>query len=131
MNDVPAITSLFFEGGRDHFSLDPQVTALRKTGDTTGDPQARLKAYGAALAHIRKSPCWVPMFSCSVALHADARRARAVDGVNLALRRGEIHCIVGESGSAQQILPAQGTAYTRALIASIPRRDIVGHEIAS
>lgn len=66
MNDVSAITSHFFEGGRDDYCLDPQVTALLKTGDTSADPQARRAAYNAALVTIQEKLCWLPMFSYSV-----------------------------------------------------------------
>ena len=66
MNDVSAITSHFFEGGRDDYCLDPEVTALLKAGDTATDPQARLKAYNAALVRIQEKLCWLPMFSYSV-----------------------------------------------------------------
>lgn len=66
MNDVSAITSHFFEGGRDDYCMDPQVSALLKTGDTATDPPARRRAYGAALARIQAKLCWLPMFSYSV-----------------------------------------------------------------
>ena len=66
MNDVSAITSHFFEGGRDDYCLDPQVTTLLKTGDSSIDPQARRAAYNAALVRIQEKLCWLPMFSYSV-----------------------------------------------------------------
>lgn len=66
MNDVSAITSHFFQGGRDDYCLDPQVSALLKTGDGATDPQARRAAYNAALVKIQEKLCWLPMFSYSV-----------------------------------------------------------------
>ena len=66
INDVSAITSHFFEGGRDDYCLDPQVESLLKGGDTTVDPAARLKDYHAALDQIQEKLCWLPMFSYSI-----------------------------------------------------------------
>ena len=66
INDVSAITSHFFEGGRDDYCMDPQVRALLKGGDTSPDPAERLKAYHAALDLIQRKLCWLPMFSYSV-----------------------------------------------------------------
>ena len=66
INDVSAITSHFFEGGRDDYCLDPQVKALLKGGDTSVDPAVRLQDYHAALDKIQEQLCWLPMFSYSV-----------------------------------------------------------------
>ena len=66
INDVSAITSHFFDGGRDDYCLDPQVKALLKSGDTSVDPAARLRDYHEALDKIQEKLCWLPMFSYSV-----------------------------------------------------------------
>lgn len=66
MNDVSAITSHFFNGGRDDYCMDPDVSALLKSGDTSTNPQDRLQAYKSALVKIQDKLCWLPMFSYSV-----------------------------------------------------------------
>ena len=66
INDVSAIASHFFDGGRDDYCLDPQVKALLKGGDTSVDPAARLRDYHEALDRIQEKLCWLPMFSYSV-----------------------------------------------------------------
>ncbi len=66
INDVSAITSHFFDGGRDDYCMDPQVEALLKGGDTIVDPAVRLQDYHQALDLIQQKLCWLPMFSYSV-----------------------------------------------------------------
>lgn len=66
MNDVSAITSHFFRGGRDDYCMDPGVTAALQRGDTTIDPEARKAAYGEALRGIADKLCWLPMFAYSL-----------------------------------------------------------------
>ncbi len=63
INDVSAITSHFFNGGRDDYCMDPDVKALLKRGDTSTDPQERLKDYKTALTKIQEKLCWLPMFA--------------------------------------------------------------------
>ena len=66
MNDVSAITSNFFTGGRDDYCMDESVAQELKRGDTTIDPEARKAAYGKALATIADKACWLPMFAYSL-----------------------------------------------------------------
>lgn len=66
MNDVSAITSHFFAGGRDDYCMDPGVTAALRRGDTTIDPEARKAAYREALQGIAEKLCWLPMFAYSL-----------------------------------------------------------------
>ena len=63
MNDVSAITSHFFKGGRDDYCRDPDVQKWLETGDTTTDPAIRKENYNKALARIQKNLCWLPMFT--------------------------------------------------------------------
>ena len=63
MNDVSAITSNFFRGGRDDYCMDKGIADDLARGDTTIDPEARKAAYGHALAAIADRVCWLPMFA--------------------------------------------------------------------
>lgn len=65
MNDVSAITSHFFKGGRDDYCRDPEVQAALEKGDTNTDPAVRKAAYKAALSRLAKELCWMPLFSYS------------------------------------------------------------------
>lgn len=66
MNDVSAITSNFFTGGRDDYCMDPEIAKDLKTGDTTIDPAVRKAAYQRALTGIAAKVCWLPMFAYSL-----------------------------------------------------------------
>ena len=66
MNDVSAITSNFFTGGRDDYCMDEAVAQDLKRGDTTIDPEERKAAYGRALKAIADKVCWLPMFAYSL-----------------------------------------------------------------
>lgn len=66
MNDVSAITSHFFSGGRDDYCMDESVTADLKRGDTSIDPEIRKGAYKKALATIANKLCWLPMFAYAI-----------------------------------------------------------------
>ena len=66
MNDVSAITSNFFNGGRDDYCMDPAIARDLKQGDTTIDPEARKAAYKRALDAIAAKVCWLPMFAYSL-----------------------------------------------------------------
>ena len=65
MNDVTAITSHFFRGGRDDYCRDPEVIAALERGDGSTDPEVRREAYAEALTKIAEELCWLPMFSYS------------------------------------------------------------------
>lgn len=66
MNDVSAITSNFFTGGRDDYCMDDGVAQDLKRGDTTIDPEERKAAYKRALTVIADKVCWLPMFAYSL-----------------------------------------------------------------
>ena len=66
INDVSAITSNFFEGGRDDYCMDDAVAKDLKLGDTTNDPGQRAAAYKRALVTIADKVCWLPMFAYSL-----------------------------------------------------------------
>lgn len=61
--DVSAITSHFFEGGRDDFAKDPDVIQWLQTGDTSTDPKEREVNYRKALSKISAELYWLPMFT--------------------------------------------------------------------
>ena len=61
--DISAITSHFFEGGRDDFAKDPEVIKWLETGDTSTDPKVREANYKKALAKISGELYWLPMFT--------------------------------------------------------------------
>ena len=63
INDVSAITSVFFTGGKDDLSLDKDVTAWLNKGDTTVDPAARKDVYKKALQKIADEAYWLPLWS--------------------------------------------------------------------
>lgn len=65
MNDVSAITSHFFKGGRDDYCRDKEVQDALEKGDTSTDPAVRKAAYKTALSKLAKELCWLPMFSYS------------------------------------------------------------------
>jgi peptide/nickel transport system substrate-binding protein len=63
INDISAITSHFFTGGRDDLSQDAEVAKLLKQGDSSVDPTERKTAYDKALKRIAEQAYWVPMFT--------------------------------------------------------------------
>jgi peptide/nickel transport system substrate-binding protein len=65
MNDVSAITSHFFKGGRDDYCRDKEIIDNLEKGDTNTDPAVRKTAYKAALTKLAKELCWLPLFSYS------------------------------------------------------------------
>lgn len=54
INDVSALTPIFFKSTPDDLAHDPEVTALLEKGDTSGDPAVRQEAYGKAIALIQE-----------------------------------------------------------------------------
>ena len=66
MNDVSAITSNFFTGGRDDYCMDADIARNLKLGDTTINPEVRKAAYKRALTAIAEKVCWLPMFAYSL-----------------------------------------------------------------
>lgn len=63
LNDVSAITSVFFTHGADDMAKDPEVKALLQKGDTSVDPEDRKAAYKQALSLIAERAYWVPLWS--------------------------------------------------------------------
>jgi peptide/nickel transport system substrate-binding protein len=63
INDVSAITPIFYKFLPDDRNLDPEVRDLLEKGDTTVDPAARKEAYRAALALIQQRAYTLPLYS--------------------------------------------------------------------
>ena len=63
INDISAITSVFFKGGKDDYARDPEVIAALDEGDTVTDPEVRKAAYSRALNKIADESYWLPLFS--------------------------------------------------------------------
>ncbi|MCY4005500.1 MAG: ABC transporter substrate-binding protein [Rhodobacteraceae bacterium] len=63
INDISAITSIFFKGGIDDYARDPEVIGALDTGDTVTDPEVRRAAYSQALNRIADQAYWLPLFS--------------------------------------------------------------------
>jgi peptide/nickel transport system substrate-binding protein len=63
MNDVSAITSHFFQGKRDDYCRDTDVTKWLAEGDSNTDPKVRKAAYKKALTRLQENLCWLPMFT--------------------------------------------------------------------
>jgi peptide/nickel transport system substrate-binding protein len=61
--DISAITSHFFEGGRDDFAKDPEVIKWLEIADTSTDPAKREANYRNALEKISSELYWLPMFT--------------------------------------------------------------------
>lgn len=62
-NDVSAIVSVFFKGGRNDYCRDDAVRAQLEIGDNSTDPAVRQAAYKKALTRIQEKLCWLPMFT--------------------------------------------------------------------
>ncbi|NRA89139.1 MAG: ABC transporter substrate-binding protein [Rhizobiales bacterium] len=63
INDVSAITSNFFRGGKDDYARDPEIIEWLTKADTTTDYLAREKNYSLALNKIADQAYWLPLFS--------------------------------------------------------------------
>jgi peptide/nickel transport system substrate-binding protein len=61
INDVSAILPNFFDGGADDYARDPDVIKWLTEGGSSNDPEARKKAYSAAIQRITEKAYWVPM----------------------------------------------------------------------
>jgi peptide/nickel transport system substrate-binding protein len=66
INDVSAMTPVFFKFQADDISRDPQVREWLHAGDTSVDPQQRKEAYRKALARIADQAYAVPLYSLPV-----------------------------------------------------------------
>ena len=66
INDVSAITSVFFKGGQDDTYQDKQVAAWLDIADSSIDQGIRKSNYKKALQRIAEQAYWVPLWSyCS------------------------------------------------------------------
>ena len=63
LNDISAITSLFFEKGDQDFARDDEVANWLKAGDSSVDEAARKENYAKALKKIAEEAYWIPLFS--------------------------------------------------------------------
>lgn len=63
VNDVSAMTSVFFKFTPDDVNRDPEVRDLLERGDTSIDPTERKEAYARALALIQERAYALPLFS--------------------------------------------------------------------
>jgi peptide/nickel transport system substrate-binding protein len=63
INDVSAITPIFYKFAPDDRNLDPNVRDLLEKGDTTVEPEARKEAYRSALALIQERAYALPLYS--------------------------------------------------------------------
>ena len=61
INDVSAILPNFFDGGADDYARDPDVIKWLVEGGSSNDPEARKKAYSAAIHRITEQAYWVPL----------------------------------------------------------------------
>lgn len=61
INDVSAIMPNYFDGGRDDYARNPELTALVKKGSETNDPAARKAAYSAAIRIVTEQAYWLPL----------------------------------------------------------------------
>ena len=61
INDVSAILPVFFDGGGNDYSRDPEVQRLVQSGGATTDPDERRKDYSAALRRISDQMYWLPL----------------------------------------------------------------------
>ena len=66
VNDVSAITSLFFKMGELDFARDEEVKNWLQVADTSIEPATRKELYGKALKKIADQAYWVPLFSYNV-----------------------------------------------------------------
>ena len=65
VNDVSAFDGVYFRGGEEDLTKDPQTIADLQAGDTATDPDKRKAAYANALQRIAGEAYALPMFSYS------------------------------------------------------------------
>ena len=73
INDVSAILPVFFDGGGNDYSRDPEVERLVAAGGSTTDTDQRRSAYAAALRRISDQVYWLPL-STYVTTYAFSRQ---------------------------------------------------------
>ncbi|WP_375466118.1 ABC transporter substrate-binding protein [uncultured Methylobacterium sp.] len=65
VNDVSAFDGVYFKGGEEDLTRDPETIALLQAGDGSTDPALRKAKYAEALARIAGQAYALPMFSYS------------------------------------------------------------------
>ena len=73
INDVSAILPVFFDGGGNDYSRDPELERLVRAGGSTTDPDQRRSDYTAALRRISEEAYWLPL-STYVTTYAFSRQ---------------------------------------------------------
>ena len=63
VNDVSAFDGVYFKGGEEDLTRDPETIALLQAGDGSTDPALRKEKYAAALKRIAGEAYALPMFS--------------------------------------------------------------------
>jgi peptide/nickel transport system substrate-binding protein len=64
INDVSAILPVMFgKDANDNYSKDPELEKLIAEGGATSDPEARKKAYSAAIKLATEKAYWMPLFT--------------------------------------------------------------------
>lgn len=63
INDVSAITSTFFDHGKDDYARDPDVKKWLDIADNSTDPKVRIENYTKALQKIAEEVYWLPLWS--------------------------------------------------------------------
>jgi peptide/nickel transport system substrate-binding protein len=63
INDVSAITSKFFRGGKDDYAQNPELIEWLTTADTVTDAEVRLLNYSKALKKIASEVYWLPLWT--------------------------------------------------------------------
>ena len=66
VNDVSASTPVYFAGGDDDITRDPEVRDALNRGDNSVDPAVRNAAYKEALVRIAEKAYAVPLYSLPV-----------------------------------------------------------------
>lgn len=61
INDVSAIIPNYFNGDKDDYARDAEVTRLVEAGGTSNDLDTRKKAYTAAIKRITEQVYWLPL----------------------------------------------------------------------
>jgi peptide/nickel transport system substrate-binding protein len=65
VNDASAFVSVYFKGGPDDSTKDPDVIKVLDAADSSNDGAVRKADYAAALKRISEQAYWAPLFSYS------------------------------------------------------------------
>ena len=61
INDVSAIMPVYFGGGADDYSRDPELIKLLDQAGTTMDETVRATAYSAVIKRVTEQAYWIPL----------------------------------------------------------------------